>query len=101
MLERSLIGVVRLYQRAASPWLPASCRYVPTCSAYAAEAIRAHGAGRGMWLTLRRLARCHPWGGCGYDPVPLESGDGHTGIDEESITHRREDTPRTDRVMAG
>lgn len=61
---------VRVYQLAVSPWLPVSCRYQPTCSAYAIEAIQRHGPLKGLWLMLRRLARCHPWGGHGYDPVP-------------------------------
>ncbi len=63
-------GAVRGYQLMISPLLPPSCRYLPTCSAYAIEAIERHGALRGLWLALRRLARCHPWGGSGYDPVP-------------------------------
>lgn len=68
----ALIGIVpiRLYQWCISPLLPAACRYEPTCSHYAVEAIERHGLARGGWLTLRRLLRCHPWGGAGYDPVP-------------------------------
>lgn len=73
MLWRSLLGLIRFYQVAISPWTPASCRFTPTCSAYAAEAIERHGAGRGSWLAARRLIRCHPWGGKGYDPVPPRS----------------------------
>jgi len=65
-----LKGVIRLYQVAISPWTPASCRYTPSCSSYAHEAIDVHGAWRGGWLALRRILRCHPWGGQGYDPVP-------------------------------
>ena len=62
-----LIGV---YRYAISPMLPSRCRFYPTCSAYAEEALRTHGAVRGSWLTLKRLARCHPWGGSGVDLVP-------------------------------
>ncbi len=65
-----LIGAIKVYQVAISPWLGGNCRYVPTCSAYAEEALRVHGVLRGLALTLRRLGRCHPWGGSGYDPVP-------------------------------
>lgn len=64
------ISVVRVYQWFISPLLPPSCRYEPTCSAYAVAALQRHGLLRGLWLTARRLARCHPWGGRGYDPVP-------------------------------
>jgi len=66
-----LTGLIRFYQVAISPWTPPSCRYVPTCSSYALEAIQIHGAARGSWLAFKRLASCHPWGGHGYDPVPL------------------------------
>ena len=66
---RPLILGVRLYQ-AARNGRPSPCRYTPTCSVYAAEALERHGAARGSWLALRRLARCHPWGGFGIDPVP-------------------------------
>ena len=62
--------LVRAYQWLISPWLGPSCRYQPSCSGYAMEAIDRHGAMRGSWLTLRRLSRCHPMGGSGYDPVP-------------------------------
>lgn len=61
---------VRFYRAVFSPWVGFHCRYDPTCSAYAMEALRRHGAIRGGWLTLRRLARCHPWGGMGVDDVP-------------------------------
>ncbi|HTT78433.1 MAG TPA: membrane protein insertion efficiency factor YidD [Stellaceae bacterium] len=63
-------GAIRAYQLLLSPVLPPSCRYYPSCSHYAAEAIAWHGPWRGAWLGLRRLLRCHPWGGSGYDPVP-------------------------------
>jgi hypothetical protein len=68
--ERLMLGLIRAYQLTLSPWLGRDCRYLPTCSAYAAEAIRRFGPRRGAWLALRRLGRCHPWGGAGYDPVP-------------------------------
>ena len=61
---------VRAYQWTISPILPASCRYLPTCSQYALDAVEQHGIVAGGWLALRRLLRCHPWGGSGYDPVP-------------------------------
>ncbi|MEO1201768.1 MAG: membrane protein insertion efficiency factor YidD [Pseudomonadota bacterium] len=70
LFARPLIGVVKLYRVAISPWLGANCRFDPSCSAYAIEALETHGAWRGSVLTLRRLSRCHPWGGSGYDPVP-------------------------------
>ena len=65
-----LIAPIRFYQRFISPLTPPSCRYTPTCSQYAIEAIRRHGPIRGLYLAIRRLLRCHPWGGYGYDPVP-------------------------------
>jgi len=61
---------VRFYRYFISPMLPPSCRYSPTCSEYALEALRVHGPFQGSWLAVRRLARCHPWGGHGHDPVP-------------------------------
>ena len=64
------VGLIRLYQLAVSPWLGGNCRFQPTCSAYAIEALERHGVLRGGWLAVRRIGRCHPWGGCGYDPVP-------------------------------
>jgi putative membrane protein insertion efficiency factor len=75
-MRRVAIGCIRFYQWVLSPLLPRSCRYWPSCSAYAAEAIERHGLARGGWLALRRLARCHPWGGWGWDPVPDPTPDG-------------------------
>ena len=71
-----LIGLIKLYQRLVSPMLHAiagpgaGCRFEPTCSQYFLEAVKTHGSIRGSWLGIRRLCRCHPWGGFGYDPVP-------------------------------
>ncbi len=61
---------VHAYRLLLSPWLGTNCRYQPTCSAYALEALERHGAIRGAWLAMRRIVRCHPGGGSGYDPVP-------------------------------
>jgi putative membrane protein insertion efficiency factor len=65
-----LVVLVRAYQRLVSPLFPASCRYVPSCSEYAAQALAQHGLARGAWLSLRRLLRCNPWSDGGEDPVP-------------------------------
>jgi putative membrane protein insertion efficiency factor len=70
VLTLPLRALIRFYQLFISPVLGPSCRYLPSCSEYAAEAIERHGALAGTWLALKRLARCHPWGGSGYDPVP-------------------------------
>ncbi len=70
LLAWPLVGLVSLYRYLLSPWLGANCRFDPSCSAYAIEALRKHGAFRGSWLTIRRISRCHPWGGSGHDPVP-------------------------------
>lgn len=69
-MRRVLIFFVRAYQVGLSPLLPPSCRYYPTCSAYAIEALQKHGALRGGWLAARRIARCHPFHPGGFDPVP-------------------------------
>ncbi len=70
LIRKFVILPIRFYQFFISPVLPPSCRFLPTCSAYAIEAIMTHGVLRGSWLALRRLSRCHPWGDSGYDPVP-------------------------------
>jgi len=70
VLAWPLLGLVRIYRYAISPLLGANCRYQPTCAAYAEEALRKYGAFKGGWLALKRIGRCHPWGGSGYDPVP-------------------------------
>jgi len=69
-MKQILVLVVKFYQYSISPFLPNSCRYNPTCSAYAVDALQKHGALKGLWLAAKRIARCHPWGGHGYDPVP-------------------------------
>jgi len=68
--SRILIVPIHFYQRFVSPLLPPSCRFTPTCSHYAVEALGKHGVVKGGWLAARRIARCHPWGPSGYDPVP-------------------------------
>ncbi|WP_193510785.1 membrane protein insertion efficiency factor YidD [Christiangramia fulva] len=72
-LVKILIALVRFYQKFISPVTPSSCRYSPTCSSYMIEAIKIHGPLKGLWLGIKRIARCHPWGGHGYDPVPSKS----------------------------
>jgi putative membrane protein insertion efficiency factor len=67
---RLVLAALAAYRATLSRMLPQACRFVPSCSAYAVEAVREHGAARGAWLALRRLLRCHPWGGHGLDPVP-------------------------------
>lgn len=64
------LGIIRLYQLLLSPLLGASCRFTPTCSQYGVEAIKKYGPFKGGWLTLKRIASCHPWGKHGHDPVP-------------------------------
>lgn len=70
----TLRGLIRVYQLCLSQFSTGSCRYLPSCSSYTMEAIEVHGALRGGWLGLRRILRCHPWGGDGYDPVPPAAG---------------------------
>lgn len=79
MVSRILLGLIRFYRRAVSPWTPPACRFHPTCSAYAREAVERHGPWRGSGLALRRLLRCHPFGGSGWDPVPGAPVAGETG----------------------
>lgn len=70
LLAKALICPIRFYQRFISPLTPPSCRFTPTCSQYAVEALQKHGPVKGLYLAARRILRCHPWGGHGYDPVP-------------------------------
>jgi len=70
-IKSGILVALRMYKRIISPLLPAACRFEPTCSEYAADAVELHGVLRGSWLTLRRLARCHPFCRGGFDPVPM------------------------------
>ena len=70
MLKKIALLFVKFYQVAIRPLLPNACRYTPSCSEYSVEAINKYGAIKGSWLGLKRILRCHPWGGHGYDPVP-------------------------------
>jgi len=70
MMRKIFIGLIRFYQYVISPYIPPHCRYTPTCSTYAVEAIHEFGAWRGAWVALRRIGRCHPWQEGGYDPLP-------------------------------
>ncbi|QNP50541.1 membrane protein insertion efficiency factor YidD [Diaphorobacter aerolatus] len=72
MVRNTLMGMVRAYRLLLSPWLGSACRFEPTCSVYALEALEKHGAAGGSYLTICRLARCHPWCDGGHDPVPQE-----------------------------
>jgi len=80
-MKRLLLKSLEFYRYWLSPVIhslfPSGCRFQPTCSQYASEAIATHGAGRGTWLAVKRLARCHPFGGSGFDPVPLRRGSLH------------------------
>lgn len=67
-----LIKLIRFYQVAISPWLGKNCRYQPTCSQYMLEALKVHGVYKGVFLGIKRILSCHPWGGSGYDPVPYK-----------------------------
>jgi uncharacterized protein len=70
ILAVPFIVLIKVYQLLISPLFPSSCRYTPTCSHYTAEALKKYGIIKGGWLGIKRISRCHPWGGSGYDPVP-------------------------------
>jgi len=94
MPARLAFGAVRLYQRVTAG-RPSPCRYVPTCSSYALDAYEQHGFLRGSWLTTRRLCRCHPWGGHGWDPVPpprSHRGDPAPAASSDHSPHRGQAT---------
>ena len=69
-MKAVFIFLIRIYQKILSPILPSSCRYTPTCSQYAVEALQKHGIFKGSWLAIKRIVSCNPWGGHGHDPVP-------------------------------
>jgi uncharacterized protein len=77
VIQVLLLTLIQLYKRLLSPLLPPMCRFQPSCSTYAMEAIRGHGAIAGSWLAFKRILRCNPWGGSGYDPVPPCDGHNH------------------------
>jgi hypothetical protein len=79
LLAWPLIQLLRFYRLAISPWLGGNCRFDPTCSTYAIEALQKYGPVKGSWLAAKRIGRCNPWGGSGYDPVPTTS-DGNDEI---------------------
>ena len=72
LAARALLGLIKVYRYTLSPLIGRQCRYLPTCSHYAEDALRAHGAWAGGWMALARFSRCRPWGGSGYDPAPAE-----------------------------
>lgn len=84
-MARFLLMIIAFYRKAISPYTPPSCRFIPTCSAYAEEAIRRYGAARGGWLALRRLLSCHPFGRSGFDPVPDLDGPADTTENDFSV----------------
>ncbi|MBX3620545.1 MAG: membrane protein insertion efficiency factor YidD [Rhizobacter sp.] len=89
MPQRLLVRLVRGYRFFLSPWLGSACRFEPTCSAYALQALEQHGAAAGSYLTLRRLGRCHPWCAGGLDPVPTQPG----GLFTRLSTFRKKTSP--------
>ena len=70
--KKFVLALLAVYRRLVSPWVGPACRYLPTCSQYASEAVERYGIARGGWMALRRLLRCRPFGGSGYDPVPVD-----------------------------
>lgn len=70
ILSLPFILLIKFYQLVISPWIGPKCRFTPTCSQYSLEAFKKHGVFKGLWLTIKRISKCHPWGGSGYDPVP-------------------------------
>ncbi len=83
-MKKLMLKLIRIYQKYISPLSPPSCRYIPSCSTYAIEAIETHGARKGGYLAFRRILRCNPWGGCGFDPVPSLK---HEGCAHDETSH--------------
>lgn len=88
MIRRALIAVVKAYRLLLSPWLGSACRFEPTCSAYALDALQLHGAWSGSYLAAGRLFRCHPWCAGGHDPVPIEKPRLFTQLFSSSTTEK-------------
>jgi putative membrane protein insertion efficiency factor len=82
------VGMVRFYQLAISPLFPPSCRHIPTCSNYTIAALKIHGPFRGTWLGIKRIAKCHPWGTSGYDPVPPKDSANHQHLPNQKIKNQ-------------
>ena len=87
MIQQLFIGIVKGYRLLLSPWLGSACRFEPTCSAYALDALKQHGAGVGSYLTLKRLGRCHPWCDGGHDPVPEQAPHWLSRLLHQPLTH--------------
>jgi len=92
---RALLGLLWVYRRLVSPLLPRSCRYYPSCSAYAEQAVRTHGVVRGSWLAIRRLGRCHPWTPGGVDHVPPRRGEAGEAADPATADVASHDSTST------
>jgi putative membrane protein insertion efficiency factor len=89
-----MITTIKAYRLLISPWFGAACRFTPSCSSYTQEAILRHGPVRGVWLGARRIARCHPWGGSGYDPVPAPRHASPAQATHICDAHHIHDVPR-------
>jgi len=87
MIQKLLIGIVKGYRLFLSPWLGSACRFEPTCSIYAIDALKQHGAGVGSYLTLRRIGRCQPWCKGGHDPVPEQAPKWLSRLLHHPLTH--------------
>ena len=87
MIQKLLIGIVKGYRLFLSPWLGSACRFEPTCSVYAIDALKQHGAGVGSYLTLRRIGRCQPWCNGGHDPVPEQAPTWLSRLLHHPLTH--------------